>query len=406
VLLPRYEAAGDGVGYGRRVRQVRDLVNRYWFDLLVAVLAIVAMLEVVLGRGSDGAPQTSLWFCIPAIAVLVAPVFTRRWFPFAGPAMYWLLAAGISFVDPLLIPFANALFPIGMADAFLLGNLRDGRRAGLGLAIVVGAAVTLVANIAGHSVDQLVFVPLEFAISWVAGLAVRERVVQAEAAELRATQAEQERDVAARIAVAEERARIARELHDIVAHAVSVMVLQVGAVRHRLPAARSEDREALTGVEHAGREALAEMRHLLDAMRDDGEGLELGPQPGLDRLDALLQDVGRAGLPVRLHVDGDRVELPRGIDISAYRIVQEGLTNALKHAHASHAEVALQYSAGQLRIEVRDDGRGTATHNGSGHGLIGIRERVKLYGGEMSSANANDGGFTLSARLPLTEYRS
>ena len=251
------------------------------------------------------------------------------------------------------------------------------------------------------------FVPLEFAISWVAGLAVRERVVQAEAAELRATQAEQERDVAARIAVAEERARIARELHDIVAHAVSVMVLQVGAVRHRLPAARSEDREALTSVEHAGREALAEMRHLLDAMRDDGEGLELGPQPGLDRLDALLQDVGRAGLPVRLHVDGDRVELPRGIDISAYRIVQEGLTNALKHAHASHAEVALRV----LRGPTADRGSRRRSRRGNpatarGHGLIGIRERVKLYGGEMSTANANGGGFTLSARLPLTEYRS
>ena len=191
--------------------------------------------------------------------------------------MYWLLAAGISFVDPLLIPYATALFPIGMADAFLLGNLRDVRRAGLGLAIVVCAAATLVYNIDGHSVDELVFVPLEFAISWVAGLAVRGRAVQAEAAEFRATQAEQERDVATRIAVAEERARIARELHDIVAHAVSVMVLGAGAVRHKLPVAQSEDREALQGVEQAGREALAEMRHLLDAMRDDGEGLRARP---------------------------------------------------------------------------------------------------------------------------------
>jgi signal transduction histidine kinase len=394
------------VGYVRRVRQVRDLTSHYWFDVLVAVLAVVATLEVVLGRGSPGAPQTTLWFCIPAIVILVAPVFARRRFPFAGPAVYWLLAAGISFVDPLLIPYANALFPIGMADAFLLGNLRDVHRAGLGLAIVVCAAATLVGNIPGHSVDQLVFIPLEFAISWVAGLAVRERAVQAEAAELRATQAEQERDVAARIAVAEERARIARELHDIVAHAVSVMVLQVGAVRHKLPVGLYEDREALRGVEHAGREALAEMRHLLDAMHDDGEDLQLGPQPGLDRLDALLQDVGRAGLPVRLHVDGDRVDLPRGIDISAYRIVQEGLTNALKHAHASQAEVALEYATGQLRIEVRDNGHGAATRNGRGHGLIGIRERVKLYGGEMSTGSANRGGFTLSARLPLTEYRS
>ena len=394
------------MGYVQRVKQVRDLTSSYWFDITVALLAVVAMLEVILGRGSPGAPDTTLWFCVPAIAVLVAPMFARRRFPFAGPAVYWLFGAGISFVEPLLIPYATALFPIGMADAFLLGNLRDGRRAALGLAIIVAAGATLVYNIPGHSVDELVFVPLEFAISWVAGFAVRERAEQAEAAELRATQAEQERDTAARIAVAEERARIARELHDIVAHAVSVMVLQVGAVRHRLGGGLSEDREALLGVEQVGREALAEMRHLLDAMRDDGEPAERGPQPGLDRLDALLHDVGRAGLPVRLHVDGAPLELPRGIDISAYRIVQEGLTNALKHAHATRADVALAYGASQLRIEVRDNGTGVVDRNGGGHGLIGIGERVKLYGGEMRSGTADGGGFSLSASLPLTEYRS
>jgi signal transduction histidine kinase len=388
------------------VGQVRDLARRYWLDVLVTVLAIVAMLEVVLGRGSPGAPRTTLWFCVPAIAILVLPVFARRRFPFAGPAVYWLVAGGISFVDPLLIPYTNALFPIGMADAFLLGNLRGVRQAALGLAAVVVGATAIVYNIPGHSASQLVFVPLEFAISWVAGFAVRARAVQAEAAELRATQAEQQRDAAARIAVAEERARIARELHDIVAHAVSVMVLQVGAVRHKLPAALSEDRDALKGVEQVGRASLADMRHLLDAMREDGERAELGPQPGLDRLDALLQDVGRAGLPVRLHADGDPLELPRGIDISAYRIIQEGLTNALKHAHATQAEVALRYASGQLRIEVSDNGHGATTSESSGHGLIGIHERVKLYGGEMTTATTNGGGFTLTACLPLTEYPS
>src|SRR5262249_14595170 len=244
------------------------------------------------------------------------------------------------------------------------------------------------------------------AISWAAGFAVRDRAAQAEAAEVRATQAEFERDTAARVAVAEERARIARELHDIVAHAVSVMVLQVGAVRHRLAPDLPEDREALQRVEEAGRGALAEMRHLLDGMREEGERAERGPQPGLDRLDALVQEVDRAGLPVRLHIHGDPLELPRGIDISAYRIVQEGLTNALKHSGASRAEVALEYATGRVRIEISDNGHGAVTHNGGGHGLIGIRERVKLYGGEMSTGSANGGGFILTARLPLTEYRS
>jgi signal transduction histidine kinase len=235
---------------------------------------------------------------------------------------------------------------------------------------------------------------------------VRARAVHAEAAEERAVHAEHEREAAARIAVAEERARIARELHDIVAHAVSVMVLQVGAVRHKLPDGRREDRDALSHVEQAGRAALTEMRRLLNAMRADDEDAELAPQPGLDQVDALIEQVGRAGLPVHLHVEGEPFALPRGIDISAYRILQEGLTNALKHANASHADVALHYDPDQLRIEVRDDGPGaTPTRsNGVGYGLVGIRERVKLYGGEMSAGRAQEGGFVLTTRLPVTGY--
>jgi signal transduction histidine kinase len=370
--------------------------------MLVVLLAIVAMLEVALGRGAGSAPRTTLWFCIPAIAILVLPIFARRRFPFGGPAMYWLLAAGISFVDPRLIPFASGLFLLGMAVAFLLGNLRDARRAGVGLAVIVGSVVTIVLNIPRPSASQLVFISLVFALSWVAGFAVRQRAEQAQVAELRAAQAERERDAAARIAVAEERARIARELHDIVAHAVSVMVLQVGAVRHNLPEARAEDRKALSGVERAGRTALTEMRRLLAAMRPDGDEAELAPQPGLDGLDSLVEQIGRAGLPVQLHVDGEPFPLPRAIDLSAYRIVQEGLTNVLKHARASHAEVTVHYLPDQLQLDVRDDGEGASASDGLGHGLVGVRERVKIYGGEMTAETANGGGFLLSARLPLT----
>ena len=393
--------------YVHHVSRIEHLARTYWFDLLIALLAIVAMLDVVLGRGSSGAPTTTLWFCLPALAILVLPVFARRWFPFAGPAAYWLLAAGISFVDPLLIPYPESLFPMQLAAAFLLGNLRDVRRAGLGLAIVLGAVATIVYLIPGHSVYQLVFIPVDFAVAWVAGLAVRARAEQAEVAESHATQAEQERDAATRVAVAEERARIARELHDIVAHAVSVMVLQVGAVRHQLPDAMAEDRDALRSVEQAGRGALAEMRRLLSVMRRDGDGLELAPQPGLDGLDSLIKDIDRAGLPVELHLAGERVPLPPGIDLSAYRIVQEGLTNALKHARATHAEVTVGYAPNAVGIEVHDDGTGATPSDGHGHGhgLIGIRERVKLYGGEMTAGTTNGGGFTLSTRLPLTPDR-
>jgi signal transduction histidine kinase len=278
----------------------------------------------------------------------------------------------------------------------------------------------VVANLPGtQSASDLVFIPLRFVVAWVAGYALRESAEQAEAAEMRATLAEREREAAemraifaerereaaARIAVAEERARIARELHDIVAHAMSVMVLQVGAVRHKLPQTLEEDRDALGRVEQAGRTALAEMRRLLGAMRSDGDGLELGPQPGLDGLDSLVDDVSGAGLPVRVHVDGEPFPLPRAIDLSAYRIVQEALTNALKHAHASHADVTVRYRPDKLELEIADDGSGPAVTNGHGHGLVGIRERVHIYGGEMSAGAAPAGGFVLSARLPVDRYQ-
>jgi signal transduction histidine kinase len=373
-------------------------------DVLIALLLLAAMLEVLVGRDSPDAPHTTLWFVLPAIAILVLPILARRRFPFA-PAAHWLLAAGISFVDWRLIPFAISIFVVGLVAAFLLGNLRDPVQAGIGLALVIGGPATVVYKIPGHTTAMLIFIPLEFTIAWVGGFALRERVEQAEAAEVRASLAERERDAAARIAVAEERVRIARELHDIVAHAVSVMVLQVGAVRHKLPDALAEDSDALRGVEQVGRTALAEMRGLLAAMRRDGEEAELIPQPGLDGLDALLEEIGRAGLPVQLHVDGEPAALPRGIDLSAYRIVQEGLTNALKHARASNAEVTVRYRPDELHIEVRDNGEGSSTSNGLGHGLIGVRERVKIYGGEMSAGSANGSGFILSTRLPLSADR-
>jgi signal transduction histidine kinase len=394
----------------------RYFSREYWFELLIAILAIAGMLELVVGRDSPGAPSTSLWFSVPAVAVLVLPLFARRRFPFAAPAAYWLIATALTFVDGLLIPFIGSLGVVGLATAFLLGNLRDDKQAGVGLALVLGGIVVVVSNIPGtQSASDLLFIPLRFVVAWVAGYALRERSQQAEAAEMRAalaerdreaaemraTLAEREREAAARVAVAEERTRIARELHDIVAHAVSVMVLQIGAIRHQLPQTRADDKDALSRVEQAGRTALAEMRRLLGAMRSDGDGVELGPQPGLDRLDSLLEDVRRAGLPVRLHLDGDPLPLPRAIDLSAYRIVQEGLTNALKHARASHADVTIRYRPNEVELQVRDDGAGAGPTNGHGHGLLGIRERVKIYGGEMVAGVAPTGGFSLAARLPV-----
>ncbi|HEY7562991.1 MAG TPA: sensor histidine kinase [Gaiellaceae bacterium] len=380
---------------------VSQLARRHGFDALIVLAALASTLGVAFRQDDPDAPTTPLWFSVPASAVIVLPLLARRRYPFLAPAFVWLLGPALSFVDGRIIPFAPALTAAGLAAAFLLGNLRNAAEAWLGLAIVLGGTAIIVYNGPNHSPAEFFFIPLFFAIGWLAGYALRERAEEAEAAEERALEAERAREAAARVAVAEERARIARELHDIVAHAVSVMVLQVGAVRHKLPDELGEDRDALMGVERAGRVALAEMRRLLAAMSGGENDADLSPQPGLDRLASLAEEVGRAGLPVRVHVDGEPSPLPQAIELSAYRIVQEGLTNALKHAHAANADVTVRYGRDELDIEVRDDGRGAAVSDGLGHGLVGIRERVKIYGGEMSAGTANGGGFVLSARLPL-----
>jgi signal transduction histidine kinase len=379
------------------VTRLRDFAQRHALDALIVVGALEA------AREAYAAPVGDLWFAVPAVALLVLLLLARHRWPFGAPASIWVLAAAISFADGRLIMEVAAATVAGLAAAFLLGHVPNARQARLGLAVVVGGATTVAYNDPFHVTGDLLVTPILFLIAWTGGYALRERSAQVVAAEERALHAEREREAAARVAVAEERARIARELHDIVAHAVSVMVLQVGAVRRKLP--ESQDADALKDVERTGRTALAEMRRLLGAMRRDDEDAELAPQPGLDELDPLLQAFRRAGLPVQLAVEGDAYPLPRALDLSAYRIIQEGLTNALKHAQASRAEVLVRYGAGELRIEVRDDGDGAAESDGQGHGLVGVRERVKIYGGEMSAGAVNGGGFALTTRLPLEGAR-
>jgi signal transduction histidine kinase len=385
--------------YGRGMNRVRVA-----FDALIVVASVESALEVALRQDSLRAPRSALFFAVPAIVLVIAPLLARHRLPFAVPLSVWFVGAALSFVDGRLVVFTASAVAAGMAAAFLLGNLRDPFRAKVGLAVVLGGSSMVVSNDPDRAVGTLVFVPVLFAIGWLAGFALRERVTQAEAAEERAAHAERQRAAATRIAAAEERARIARELHDIVAHAVSVMVLQVGAVRHKLPDTLAEETDALRSVERAGRTALTEMRRLLDATRRDGEDAALTPHPGLDNLEALAAEVQRAGLAVRLHIDGAPFGLPEAIDLSAYRIVQEGLTNALKHARASRADVTVRYRAGAVEVEVRDDGTGAVgalSEGEPGRGLAGIRERVTIYGGEMTAGAAPDRGFLLSTRLPV-----
>jgi len=385
-------------------------VERIWrfatvhgLDILIVVAALESAVGTALRADVEAPHGATLWLEMLVIAGLVLLLLARRRFPFGAPLAFWIGAAAASFLDGRLIADEAGIFVSGLFAAVLLGSLRNGVQSRVGLVVVLACAGVVVYNVPTSTPADFLFTPMVFVVGWLAGFALRERNQLAEDAVERAERAERARETAARLAVAEERARMARELHDVVAHAMSVMVLQVGAVRHRMPA--STEREALGNVEEAGRTALVEMRRLLGALRGD-DALELTPHPGLADLERLARDVRAAGLDVRVHVAGDPVALPGALDLSAYRIVQEGLTNSLRHAQATHVDVTVDYASDEVRIEVRDDGHGGSrrrdtTVNGQGHGLIGIGERVKLYGGDMSTFTSTSGGFVLRASLPL-----
>jgi signal transduction histidine kinase len=237
--------------------------------------------------------------------------------------------------------------------------------------------------------------------AWLAGRLWQSRERDARRMTELAEALERERVEEGRIAVAEERARIARELHDVVAHAMTTIVLEAGAERLHLAPGQERTGETLRGIERTGRQALDEMRRLLGVLREDDEEPALRPQPSLRRLDELADHVRRTGLEVDLRVEGTPAELPPGLDVNAYRIVQEALTNVLKHAGASCATVVVAYEPGRLSIEVTDDGRGDRRNGTGGHGLTGLRERVALYGGELEAGERPGGGFAVRARLPV-----
>jgi signal transduction histidine kinase len=218
--------------------------------------------------------------------------------------------------------------------------------------------------------------------------------------ERRAELAERERDVAAREAVVEERARIARELHDVIAHNVSMMVVQAGAERRTLPPENGSTRQVLTTIEEIGRGALTEMRRLVGMLRADRED-PLAPQPSLADLPTLVTQVSEAGLPAELELEGEARPLPAGIELSAYRIVQEALTNALKHAGQTRATVRVRYGRDALELEIADSGSGPGANGDGGHGLVGMRERVALYGGRFAAGAGPSGGFVVKALLPI-----
>lgn len=380
-------------GYSRRLKPPH-------LDALVA-LALLAIGEVEVATEH----LRPYWASAAAFAVLMGSVAWRRRAPFlvvvlAFAANFLAAATGVSQHKPFSPILAYFILVYSLA---LYGTPR---RALVGLAYVVVAIYSAIALAMHHGESyggtDFGFIAVLMLAPWLVGKAMRGRVAHAGALERRAEEAEREREQRAREAAREERARIARELHDVIAHSLSVMVVQASAAEEVLRHAPERALEPITAIQSTGRAALAEMARLLGILRRDGEEVGLAPQPGLDDLAGLIQETRRSGLPAELRVEGDPRPLPLGIDLSAYRIVQEALTNARRHAGDACASVTLRYAPEALEIEVVDDGTGcTSNGSGGGHGLVGMRERVALFGGELEAGPARDGGFRVRARLPV-----
>lgn len=383
------------------MKKLGSLAARYWFDVLVVIGGGLGIAAAVVRQDHSGGPEGPLWLDVVLLVAIIAPFLARRRFPFWALAAVPIAVSISAPLDPRLVPDNGSTFAAGLSVAFLMGQLRDRRQAVAGLLMVFGAQVVIVRFDPQGATGDIFFANVVFAVVWLAGFLLGRKFEEGDAAKERAAQLEREREEQARIAVAEERARIARELHDVVGHSVSVMTVQASGVRRLLRDDQQREREALLTVERTGREALAEMRRMVGVLRRPEEAPALAPQPSLEHLDRLVEQAREAGLPVDLRIEGDAVELPAGVDLTAYRLVQEGLTNALKHARATRAEVLVNYGDGQIEVVVSDDGKGIGNGDGGGHGLVGMRERVTVYGGELDAGPQPGGGYRLRAKLPL-----
>jgi signal transduction histidine kinase len=385
---------------GVSVRGVKRFPKDEKLDRIVAVfLVVLGQIELWIGHAVPGPKGVA----VPVMLVMTGSVALRRRWPLGVGAVVILSNDLLGAVGGYGTSVAQAAG--WMCSLYAIAVWTDRRRFLAGVAVLaVGNVVAYAASGPNANIkDAGIFTWLPTLVMVLVRGAVRGRELRADALAARAELLEREHELRAHEAVAEERARIARELHDLVAHNVSVMVVQAGAERHALGDEQASTREALASIEQAGRQALVEARRLLGMLRRKDDGSELEPQPSVDHIDVLVEQIERAGLPVKIEVDGERAALPAGVDLCAYRIVQEGLTNALKHAGPAHAEVVLRYAPRALDVEVRDDGRGAAQANGdgAGHGLIGMRERVALYGGSLQTGPRAGGGFEIRAHLPL-----
>jgi len=393
----RYGQPVDGTRIARRLRPVQGVVD--WAVALA--LAAAGLADVIHTRFAE-----PLWAGVLVTLVVFLPLGLRRRFPLSVLAA---VAASSLLLELALGDPANGkqysfeVFVAWLIVAYSTAAHTDGRRHRVAVLIALTAAVIWVLWSYAAGADDQNTVPSIFfaAVAWFAGRAMRRRQQLVDLMAERTRQLERDREERVRTMVAEERGRIARELHDVVAHSVSVMVIQAQA-GPRLVEDPARTTSAFEAIEASGREALVELRRLLGILRTGDEQLAIGPQPGLASLDGLVGQMGESGLAIEVHIEGEPVVLPPGVDLSAYRIVQEALTNTLRHAGDARARVGVRYSPSALELEIVDDGAGApAKVNGSGHGLIGMRERTALYGGRLDAGPRPGGGYCVRARLPL-----
>lgn len=365
--------------------------------LLAAALTVFGQVEAWTSAEVDG-PRAAV---AAVVAVMTLATAWRRRAPLAVALLTITLVltseATWNVPDAIAAPVLALLLA-----CYSLGAHAPLRTAATGLVLVL-APLLASALWQDKGLDDFLFLGTIFAGIWASGRLVRSRRGLAAQLADRAVLLEHERDQQASLAAAAERNRIARELHDVVAHCVNVMVLQAGAERRVLGNERPETVETLQAIEDTGRQALGELRRLLGIVRAEGEDPALEPQPTLAELHTLIEHAQRAGVDAQLRVEGEPRPLPPGLELSGFRIVQEALTNTLKHAAATSATVTVRYRPAALELEITDDGPGAPDHDetGGGHGLIGMRERVAIFDGTLDAGPRAGGGFRVSARLPV-----
>ena len=396
-----------------RVGDMMPSLRRWWASerralFLDAVLAVsLGIVSIFVASRVAEAEGATLQIGAVALLVLqsVALIVRRRW-----PMVVYGIV-GFSTVAYAWLGYPESVGGFGVLIAIytVAAHLPVGEAVVAAAIYVVGMALSLVgfARDSGLAVD-IVFADflvnlLALVLAWTVGVTVRTRRAYVAALEARAELLEREREDNARLAVALERGRIAREMHDVVAHNVSVVVVQAAAAERLVESDPERARQAMRDVATTGRQALTEMRRLLGVLRDGDASDDLGPQPGVAELRALAGRVEDAGMQVELSIQGEERPLPASAALSVYRIVQEALTNSLRHAGPARARVILRYLPDALEVQVSDNGSGgmpPAEHGG--HGLIGMRERVALFGGELTAGPRPEGGYAVVARIPTS----